>query len=425
MSFLLAIVRITGFVLFFMALLHVKKTRLRHLPSRRTRVSRHHGETCVWMERLANAVIEMFYVSLQEKETTTTTTMMNDEKENRGRQQTATFDAAGPRLRGQGNNARSEDSTGVKGAPRRLLDFIEERLEAMLEDRGIAANATFKVHSIGHRPPSVRAIRVTNLTGTEFTSNSPATPQAGVGSVAAGNSSMATTIPCTPGVPAATNTAGAVSAGVSNPASQKVKGRSAQLGPHASDEMGEMRSADALYEETLGGNTASLPATAVELEAEVEYSGGADFSLQADICLARGRLLPVSVRVNEVKYIKAHVRACAKLQYERATMDSRRKPYLQCTFWLESEPTFSLKMSTLFTRYYINDFFAVPLIAKFFLLRFVRHRMMLPNGAGVTVKVPLPENIVDGGTQMWCASINDVATAVSSVNGRGPSRGVG
>ncbi|RNF25607.1 uncharacterized protein Tco025E_02103 [Trypanosoma conorhini] len=417
MSFLLAIVRITGFVLFFLALLRVKKTRLRHLPSRRTRVSRHHGETCVWMERLANAVLDLFYAALREEGKAAGAT------EQQGRQPAA----ANALFRGEASGAYSGDGSGVKGAPRRLLETLEERLEAMLEDRGIAANAACRVHSIGHRPPSVRAIRVTNLTEMEYNTSIPAAAAAaaGVASAAASNPPLAAAISGKAGATGAANTAGAAAGGVSSQAPQKGKRRPSLLGTHASgaEEKGEIWGADS-YEETLNGSIAGFPASVVELEAEVEYAGGADVSLQADICLARGRLLPVSIRVNEVKFIKAHVRVCAKLQYERATMDSRRKPYLQCTLWLESEPAFSLKMSTLFTRYRIQNFFAVPLIVKFLLLRFVRHRMMRPNGAGVTVNVPLPENIVDGGTQMWCAPVNDAATAVSSANGRGPSRGV-
>ncbi|ESL11033.1 hypothetical protein TRSC58_01226 [Trypanosoma rangeli SC58] len=420
MSFLFALLRITGFVLFFLALLRVKTTRLRHLPSRRTRVSRHHGETCVWMERLTNAVLDLFYAALREEEKAA------DEKAQQGRNPAAAFGAAGARLRDQENSAYGEDGSGVKGAPRRLLGILEERLEAALEDRGIAANATCTVHSVGHRPPSVRAIRVTNLTGMESNANIPAAPPVGVASVSGGNPSLAAAISGTAGGTGVANTAGVASGGVNNPVTQKVRRHPPMLASHVPgpDDKGELWGGES-FEETLSGSIAGLSESVVELEAEIEYAGGADVSLHVDICLARGRLLPVSIRVNDIKYIKAHLRVCAKLQYERATMDSRRKPYLQCTLWLESEPAFLLKMSTLFTRYQIHNFFLLPLIAKFLLLRFVRHQMMRPNGTGVTFNVPLPESIVDGGTQMWSAAAsNDVPTAANSVNGRSPARGV-
>ncbi|ORC89024.1 uncharacterized protein TM35_000142350 [Trypanosoma theileri] len=491
---LLALARIVGFVVLLIALLCVKKTRLRHLPSRRTRVSRHHGETCVWLERLTSAILDMLHDAIQQQQqqqqekqqegeegddvdiedtqqclrgctfssldsmgttpirgnvmsgSSTTTTNNNNNNNNNNNSKNKSKNVVNNNSMNSSNTngfSCEENGLGSMGMPSRFLEMFEERVEAILEDRGIAASAKCKVHSIGEKPPTIRSIRITNLTGTGSSTNIPAAGSAGVSTTVGGGTSGS-------GVGVGNSAAGGnmgvvgvnnnnnnnsnnnnataaslkgktrlppgnvyISTGIGN----SVSGSSAAAvgvvgGVSASvDDVMEMWRSDSFAEDSVGG--AALLASAVELEAEVEYAGGVDVSLDADLCLARGRRLPVSIRVSDVKYMKAHVRVCAKLQYERATMDSQRRPYLQCTLWLESEPTFSLQLTTFISRYRICNFFAVPLVIKFLLLRFLRHRLLRPAGAGLTVNIPLPENVVDGGMQSWCAAVNDAATTVA------------
>ncbi|CCW59829.1 unnamed protein product, partial [Phytomonas sp. EM1] len=144
----------------------------------------------------------------------------------------------------------------------------------------------------------------------------------------------------------------------------------------------------------------------IEVELEVEYSGGLEVSLQADLSFMRGRHLPVHVSVGNVKNLRAHMRVLLTLQYGSATMELPGKPYLDATIWLESDPSFDMTMHTTLTPLGIKDFFLFPLLTKFFLLRFFRSKMRRSRGPGLTIKVPLPSEIVDKGVERWCDGSN-------------------
>ncbi|CCD16891.1 unnamed protein product [Trypanosoma congolense IL3000] len=417
MSLLFVLLRIMCFVLLFAVLLRVKKTRVRYLPSRRTRVSRHHGETCAWLERLVSAVLDMFYCAAREgNESTEQASLPSDDFASR---------SASKEMGGRGAS-----DTRVRSDSWRLLEMFEGRVVAFLEDRGIAAQALFQIHSIGDKPPIIRTIRVINRTGLESAPLTSATlaaagPSAGVGVPVTGDKNMGTAAAPTnaslPGV-SAPPVAASGGGGVARPfLSSRAKLRSLQQVFHSGSEGVEKWRNDLYAEEGAAASAKgsasappSVPAAAIELEAEVEYAGGIDVRLAADICLARGRRLPVFVRVSDVEYIRAHVRLHATLKHEDATMDSQRKPYLQCTLWLESEPAFSFQMSTSLSRYKIHDFFALPMIAKFLFLRFVGYRMVYPHGAGVSFNIPLPEHVVDGGAYKWFSSMDDMETVATT-----------
>lgn len=64
-SLLTTLVRVVCIVCVLTGLLAIKKTRLRHVPARRTRVPRRYGETAVWLERLCNAMLDMFHTAMQ------------------------------------------------------------------------------------------------------------------------------------------------------------------------------------------------------------------------------------------------------------------------------------------------------------------------------------------------------------------------
>ncbi|KAG8347553.1 transmembrane protein conserved [Trypanosoma vivax] len=417
MPLLLIFARIIVFVLIFAALLRVKKTRVRHLPSRRTRVSRHHGETCVWLERLTSAVLDMFHCALQEDAPAT-------EESNvplKGHPISHGFSLF---FREYDGSERGSESSGM----RPLLRLFEDRVKAFLEDRGIATYASFTVNSVGRKPPIVRAIRVTNLTETEMVSDASAVGTAttslsdlGAG-VGVGNSSFAAVTSAATGVttPACTGGVGEGVGVAELVAPQMIKHRTSKPPPRLQDESGD-KWRNETYTDDVGmsgvktgkakpSSMPPCPLTAIELEAEVEYAGGLDMHLQADVCLARGRRLPVFIRVSDIEYVKAHVRVRATLERELATMDSRRRPYLKCILWLESEPAFSFKMSTFLSRYRIQDFFAVPVVLKMLFLRFINHRILYPHGAGVSFDIPLPGDVVDGGIQPWWVAGGDLTT---------------
>jgi hypothetical protein len=114
----------------------------------------------------------------------------------------------------------------------------------------------------------------------------------------------------------------------------------------------------------------------LEAEAEVEYSGNFSISLNADLPIARGRYLQLYASISDVRIFAAHVRLRLTLEYEPATVESPQpQPYLCGTLWLVSDPVFDVAFHSRLTQYRIRDFFLIPKLVKFFLLRFVRNRL--------------------------------------------------
>ncbi|KAG5506429.1 hypothetical protein JKF63_05932 [Porcisia hertigi] len=227
-----------------------------------------------------------------------------------------------------------------------------------------------------------------------------------------------------------------------------------------------------------GGATHSLAArhatdttrslSVLEAEVELEYSGNFSVSLNADIPIARGRYLQVYVSLSDVRVFAAHVRVRLSLEYEPATVESPHpQPYLSGTLWLLSDPMFDAAFRSTLTQYRIRDCFMLPMLVKFFFLRFVRtklrpssqpassrpsagHRRRAGAGAsgnigsatrgtasatgatnggggttdrlegmcdnapcdtsntsGLSFRVPLPADVVDGGEQWWSSIVRD------------------
>lgn len=191
--------------------------------------------------------------------------------------------------------------------------------------------------------------------------------------------------------------------------------------------------------------------TRCELEAEVEYSGSLDVALQAELSLVRGRSLPLSVRLCEVRHMRAHIHAVVTVGYSRAPVthasatrvrlhttatpswssvlrassvsagergmdyetgrdgmsydaavreggngggggwSTAGPPVLHAHLWLESDPVFDMSLRTTLTRLAIHDFFLIPIVVKFVLLRWIRRHLRRRGGVGgVEVVVPLP-----------------------------------
>lgn len=366
---LFTIFRVCIIVLLLIGLLKIKKTRLRHLPARRTRISRRYGEHTLWAERLVSALADMLIIAAAKQQESSAAAAGADRSA-----PSPVRDARSPLLPPRAR----QDREGWGPLLRPLIQQIEDRVNAALEDSGVTVWSDFQVHSLGTRPPALKAVHIVTSGG---------------GGAGAG---------------AAAGTSAGAGAGVG-------------VGVGADSVVGEAEPAAEPPGPSPGENPGGppLPPSVMELEAEVEYSGGASASLRADIALARGRQLPVHIHVGDIRYVRVHVRVLFSLHYEEATMESPRKPFLLATVWLESDPAFELKLSTSITRLHIRDCFLVPVLAKFFILRFIRSRMRrrrqgpqppaAEGGAagaagaagskegGLTVRIPLPEDVVDGG----------------------------
>lgn len=540
------VVRVGIFVCLGIGLLRVSKTRMRHVPTRRTRIPRHQGETTLWLERLVNAVIDL----LHHEHTTTSgkgtgvSSSLSSSQPSPPSNSTTVEEAngKGPAARrdgaptgdsfDKGFDEDDDDDEGADGAARRpqfLLD-LEERVNAILEDSGIAVWADFRIRAIGTRPPKVKAIHIIHagMTPTRPATSGGAAAAAGTttaasgsGGGAAGNAPSGADGPAGSGTatasssgggpaPSSTTTAtngggggsplfthlqtqgsgesnGGAPAGLATGASDGhyqhrpsnsmggddvttttaaapgasfdafSGGRSPSL--HASGETpaqpspplsgtdsgrvgglltrggtspGTTTTAATTPPNTAAGGAATSPTahqgrvpsfadgssssggapastsaaaasnlTTMEFEAEVEYSGSLDVSLRADLSFLRGRQLPVQVRVDKIKYLRAHIRGTASLHYETATMDAPSRPFALLNLWVESDPAFDITLRTSVTRMRIRDFFLIPVLVKILLLRMIRAKLKRSSGGpGISLRVPLPADIVDGG-ELW------------------------
>ncbi|KPI88790.1 hypothetical protein ABL78_2105 [Leptomonas seymouri] len=194
----------------------------------------------------------------------------------------------------------------------------------------------------------------------------------------------------------------------------------------------------------------------LEAELEVEYSGNFSVSLNADIPIVRGRYLEVYASISDVRMFAAHMRLRLSLEYEPATVESPQpQPYLLGTLWLVSDPVFDVAFHSSLTQYRIRDFFLVPKLVKYFLLRFLRNKLRptsSPSNAavarhagarrrrqgvaaaggaqsshsqgaseeaaaeadrassdtsGISFRLQLPADVVDGGEQWWSSMAHD------------------
>lgn len=520
------ILRIAVLVLFFIGLLNIKKRRLRHIPTRRTRIPRQYAESTLWLERLTDAAMEMIRTALAEHEKSASG-IKTDAGTSEGQHQSSNHSAAAAATR------QVEERQQPGFAPsflHQLREQVEERINALLEDRGIAAWADFRILAMGDTAPLVKALHIKQAaTGPHHMAATPngaaaaasargraggAAGKAAASSTGSVSLSPPLTAAATAAGPTAGSTAGVLSAAVTTssqaapgsplhalstqcfPAAaagtvstaappRVVKantinsssaansssnggihgGAGASTGGHPSSSVmrtgeveetylldgmrlppGSLPSATAAAAGGGGAATATLGSSgpdhsythtpshhggtaastdsspfhgdggpslgSIDVEAELEYSGNVEMSLNADIAFLRGRHLPVYVRLGEVRYLRVHLRVRLSVEWESATVDTPAQPYLRVALTMESDPAFDLQMRTCLTQYDIRDFFLVPIFAKYFLLRFVRSRLRPtssdPTSAGgFSFRLPLPEDIVDGGEQRWSAGFGE------------------
>ncbi|EPY22042.1 hypothetical protein AGDE_13634 [Angomonas deanei] len=356
------------------------------------------------MERMGNAIIDLLHSAAQESPSSPEASSTTEEPKSGSASQEDTPIPA-PRHRASTatkghRHPRYDPSTGLweeegeipvkKGlAAKPFMAQLEDRISAALEDSGIASWADFRITAFGDVPPVIKAVHL--VQGGATSSASSSSPTAG----GEGNSSNNNS---------------------NNPMSSSVNGNKPKV---STDPRGRATTPSSTYARkgnkgkdgpdlASGATDSSVDPSSVELEMEVEYGGSLDVSLKADLSFARGRQLPVYAHIGGLKYIRAHIRLLAKLQYEAATLETPEKPYLLCHIFFESDPMFEMQLHTSLTPLNIQDFMLVPFLAKFFLLRFIRSKMKRSAGGnGAQFKIPLPEDVVDRGAQFWCNPYND------------------
>lgn len=290
---------------------------------------------------------------------------------------------------------------------------VQERVKAVLEDRGFATHAEFTVRSLGSRPPVVTALRAQSLPA----SQSGVVPASGHGS----GGGLTTS-------PMLSHASGSNSAGAGGAA-------------------------------TSGSDTASAPCSGaitvgseLHLEMEVEYNGGASFCLSADVPVVRGRQLPLRITVSDIAF-RVHLKAVVKLMEPSSgtaintgnnmhsvsaagSVDnitniisnpsgsgaaggggSDALPFVWIALQAVSEPDFSFVLDTSFTKYDITNFFGFAVLIKYLILRLVRKHLM----RGVQLPpFALPQQL-SRHQPAWFRSIQAPGHASSRVGGWNPT----
>ncbi|GET88125.1 hypothetical protein, conserved [Leishmania tarentolae] len=522
---LATVLHVLLFVAGLIGLLAIKKQRLRHIPIRRTHIPRRNAEGTIWLQRFVNALLDMLHSALAEKQARETV-------EAAAAEGSVAVSPPPPEqvLRAPVDICSSmklstpascdgavcnDDADSVSSAEvlselpflNTLKAQLEEQISALLEDKGIASFADFRVKDWGGKPPVIKALYLSH--GGGWGSGSTASSVTG----ASAPSSAATAAPLGGGLGGRNSLdsmgAGGVAAvvqqraaagiplsspsGIGKQTQQKLQQQQSQHPQMSSPVSGEsfsytnlmpplaaatvsaerqgdinvdglktnVRSAvdpsmmpslryrgsgdefgaaagvgTAVRERSVTGSMAhsarpsgsagahggadlsspvagsSSAATAagvtsahtcgarratdttrslsvLDAEVEVEYSGNFSVSLNADLPIARGRYLQVYVSLSDVRMLAAHVRLRLSLEYEPATVESPQpQPYLSGKLWLLSDPMFDAAFHSTLTQYRIRDFFMVPVLVKFFLLRFVRTKLRPFSQTGTSTRSP-------------------------------------
>nr|CAJ2472454.1 unnamed protein product [Leishmania braziliensis] len=534
-TFLHVVLIVAGLI----GLLGIKQRRIRHIPTRRTHITRRNAEGTLWLQRFVNAVLDMLHSALAEQQASEsaeaaaarggasdcsplTGQVPGAPVEN---DTSAKFAASA----GSDGTVRQDDADSVSSAEvlselpflNALKVQLEEQISALLEDKGIASFADFRVKDWGGKPPVIKAVYLSHGGGGSGGSGSSATSTTGAS--ASSFASPATPLPR--GLGSMTSMDNIVAGGVASVAQQRAAaglplGNTSGLGQQAHKQLQKQHSQmpspvsggsfaysspeqqndvseDALNaagcsamspsmlpslryrssgeeagvtavagtaarERSLpgvmahsaplgrsgdahGGADTNLPAagpssvvtaagvttartsrardttgttrslSVLDAEVEVEYSGNFSVSLNTDLPIARGRYLQVYVSLSDVRMLAAHVRLRLSLEYEPATVESPQpQPYLSGRLWLLSDPMFDAAFHSTLTQYHIRDFFMVPMLVKFFLLRFVRTKLR-PSSQTVTSSFSLGSHRRRAG-----AGVNDSgAAAGGSASGTG------
>lgn len=499
-------------------LLAIKKQRLRHIPTRRTHIPRRHAEGTLWLQRFVNAVLDMLHGALAEQQTreaaeapaarggASVSFPPPEQVPGAPLESDASTKCAAPASSdgtvcdGDADSVSSAEVLSELPFLNALKAQLEEQISALLEDKGIASFADFRVKDWGGKPPVIKALYLSHgggggsgnsaasVTGaTASSSAAPAAPLAGalgsmtsLDSAGAGGAAAVAQQRAAAGMPlgnpcglgkqtpqqqqpqnphiqspvsvgsfsytnsmqplaastvsaeqqsdvggdavnatvrsamapsmlaslryrsagkessaaAGAGTAGrernvtgamahSACLGSSSGAHGGADSSSPVAGPSSTVAAAGVTAAHTCGARHATDTTRSL--SVLDAEVEVEYSGNFSVSLNADLPIARGRYLQVYVSLSDVRMLAAHVRLRLSLEYEPATVESPQpQPYLSGTLWLLSDPMFDAAFHSTLTQYRIHDFFMVPMLVKFFLLRFVRTKLRPSAQAGTS-----------------------------------------
>ncbi|KAG5502615.1 hypothetical protein JIQ42_05684 [Leishmania sp. Namibia] len=173
---LAAILHVLLFIAGLVGLLTIKQRRLRHIPTRRTHISRRNAEGTLWLQRFVKAILDMLQSAVAEQQA----------REAAEGAAARGDPSAGPSLLRQVSDApvaknvreKSTASPGSNGTAydndtdslhsaevpsevpflNALKAQLEEQISALLEDKGIASFADFRIKDWGGKPPVIKAV---------------------------------------------------------------------------------------------------------------------------------------------------------------------------------------------------------------------------------------------------------------------------
>ncbi|KAL7698621.1 hypothetical protein NQL31_003963 [Lotmaria passim] len=170
-------------------LLTIKQRRMRHIPTRRTHISRRSAEGTIWVQRAVNAALDMLHCALAEQSKGNGATPSAAAGASSGSPDTeapsssslsGTAAGESPKaLSGKRVSPQSDESDSDSGAEvpsdlpflNTLKAQLEEQISALLEDKGIASFADFRIRDWGGRPPLLKAVYLSHGGGAGASNN--------------------------------------------------------------------------------------------------------------------------------------------------------------------------------------------------------------------------------------------------------------
>ncbi|KAG5480700.1 hypothetical protein CUR178_05835 [Leishmania enriettii] len=205
---LAAILHVLLFIAGLVGLLTIKQRRLRHIPTRRTHISRRNAEGTLWLQRFVKAILDMLQSAVAEQQAREAAEaaaargdpsvgppLLRQVSDAPVAKNAREKSAASPGSHGTVND-NDTDSLHSAEVPSELPFLnalkaqLEEQISALLEDKGIASFADFRIKDWGGKPPVIKAVYLSHGGG-----GSGNTSGSGTGASASSLAAPAATLP--------------------------------------------------------------------------------------------------------------------------------------------------------------------------------------------------------------------------------------
>ncbi|KAG5479986.1 hypothetical protein LSCM1_06405 [Leishmania martiniquensis] len=200
---LAAVLHVLLFVAGLVGLLGIKQRRLRHIPTRRTHISRRNAEGALWLQRFVNALLDMLHSAVAEQQvreaaeaaaarggTSVGTSLARQAADapvakDAPEQSAASAGGSGIACDKDSDSAKSAEVLSELPVLNALKAQLEDQISALLEDKGIASFADLRIKDWGGKPPVIKAVYLSHGGGSSGSTAGGATGAAAPSSAAA------------------------------------------------------------------------------------------------------------------------------------------------------------------------------------------------------------------------------------------------